>query len=821
MALTMAEVARDYETDGVPSSGPHKIKKNNLRGWGAWVEGIINAFTANGGLIFASKASLDASLNYAANTMAWVLGDATVANNGIYRKIGASGTGAWTRVSDLPFSFIIASDAGAGTANAIQATTSIPVSGSALVWMNVFEANTSSPVTVSFNGGSVLTIKTNTGNNIAAGGLVAGMIVLGIVSGSNFRLVSDQASAAVLAAAEAAQEAASAAQAAAEAARDEALAAAPNIFALTRTALKALNTATITAAFLKEVDRYGQWLWKTGDYSTQIAADPNEGLYLKADAIAATAGAWVRQYDGRVFARWFGAGQAAIQAANALADDITIDRDFAITSTATWGNGKNYLFLGSGKLSVATAVTLTIRGVVHAGIWQGLPTSAPRKIFDCTGTGKVVGIRYVKPEWWGAVGDGATDDQPELQAAHDCVEVSRSSDGGTQTIELRGGAVYGLGSQLTWRPTADNNLNVVGAGKIFGGTRFNVLATFNTSAGTAGIRIDGNSNSLLMIADLDIGKFAVVRESGSAALVGLWVGGNGTTTNLIGVQQSPIHDVYVENFVFGYRIANCRLIDFNRCSAWCQNVASSVGCLVTVDGSTAFTGDMNFNDCQFVADPATGRKCVSIDNRIAAAQMKGIRFNNVIFYKGDRFLEIYAENGGLIGDIWVNPGCQFDGFGNTGVHIEANGSASEIDSVHVIGTYIRGINVGQVGIRIKSTSSGKIRDAHIRGNQIFSLGAGARAIIVEGLVGGSIDENVITDIDNPSNEAILIDSSSRFTACGNKLNRSGSQAVSWLISFGTGCDYFGYDMNIAGGIATVAPVRDLASTVNKLVGQNI
>lgn len=212
MALTMAEVARDYETDGVPSSGPHKIKKNNLRGWGAWVEGIINAFVnVNGGLIFTSKTSLDASLNYNLNQMAWVLGDATVANNGVYRKIGASGTGSWTRVSDLPFSFIIASDAGVGTANAIQATTSIPVSASALVWMNVFEANTASPVTVSFNGGSALTIKTNTGNNVAAGGLVAGMIVLGIVSGSTFRLLNDQVSSAIVAAAEAAADRAEAA----------------------------------------------------------------------------------------------------------------------------------------------------------------------------------------------------------------------------------------------------------------------------------------------------------------------------------------------------------------------------------------------------------------------------------------------------------------------------------------------------------------------------------------------------------------------------------------------------------------------------------
>ncbi|GCA51799.1 hypothetical protein KGO5_04256 [Sinorhizobium sp. KGO-5] len=200
---TAATVFRDYETDGVPASGSHKVKKSDVRQLLSEYESTINAFLSNGGLIYSSKAAMDADLAHGPNSMAWVIGDATVANNGIYRKIGASGVGSWTRVADLPFSFIIASDVGAGTPNAIQATTSIPVSGSALVWMNIFEANTASPVTVSFNGGSALTIKTNSGNDVAAGGLTAGMNVMGIVSGTTFRLVSDQASAAVLAAAEA------------------------------------------------------------------------------------------------------------------------------------------------------------------------------------------------------------------------------------------------------------------------------------------------------------------------------------------------------------------------------------------------------------------------------------------------------------------------------------------------------------------------------------------------------------------------------------------------------------------------------------------
>lgn len=211
----MVELATTIWADG-PSLMPFEPEKQQIRSWGTWIEQIITAFTSNGGLIYSSLALLSADLSKPANSMAWVFGDPVAANNGVYGKVGAAGSGSWTRRANLPFSFIVASDAGAGTPNAVQATTSIPVSSSALVWMNVADTNTGSPVTVSFNGGSALTMKTNSGNNVATGGLAAGMIILGIVSGSTFRILNDQVSSAIVAAAEAAQVAAEAAQEAAE-----------------------------------------------------------------------------------------------------------------------------------------------------------------------------------------------------------------------------------------------------------------------------------------------------------------------------------------------------------------------------------------------------------------------------------------------------------------------------------------------------------------------------------------------------------------------------------------------------------------------------
>ncbi|MBK5958125.1 hypothetical protein CCR97_08330 [Rhodoplanes elegans] len=179
------------------------------------------SLTTNPGLTYSSRAALYAATK-PANTQAWVNGDSIPAYNGVYESTGSG----WVRKSDLPIPFIIAVDAGAGTPNAILATAAYPIGESNLVLLNIYETNTGSPVTVSFDGGgTTLTIKTNTGNDVATGGLVAGMHVLGKQVGATFRIVTDQVSAAIIASAEAAEAAAVAARDAAVAAASEAVAA--------------------------------------------------------------------------------------------------------------------------------------------------------------------------------------------------------------------------------------------------------------------------------------------------------------------------------------------------------------------------------------------------------------------------------------------------------------------------------------------------------------------------------------------------------------------------------------------------------------------
>ncbi len=209
MAMTAAEALRDYETDGVPSSGPHQTKKADLRNVIGGIEILINAGGIGSATWKSTKALLTADLLHAAGSVAIVYSDTASVNNGLYVKAGASGFGSWTQFTTfLPgYQFVTATNDGSGTTNAYSMDTSprLPAGdGVALIEFVVPATNTSTTVTVTFDTDAPLTIKTASGNAPSIGGLIAGMPVSGVKIGSNFYMRSDQASAAIQTAAEAA-----------------------------------------------------------------------------------------------------------------------------------------------------------------------------------------------------------------------------------------------------------------------------------------------------------------------------------------------------------------------------------------------------------------------------------------------------------------------------------------------------------------------------------------------------------------------------------------------------------------------------------------
>ena len=59
--------------------------------------------------------------------------------------------------------------------------------------------------------------------------------------------------------------------------------------------------------YMQDGSRSGFFVWRTGDFSSQVAADTLEGIYIEG-SVAATVGAWVRVWDGiHGKPEWFGA----------------------------------------------------------------------------------------------------------------------------------------------------------------------------------------------------------------------------------------------------------------------------------------------------------------------------------------------------------------------------------------------------------------------------------------------------------------------------------------------------------------------------------
>lgn len=146
----------------------------------------------------------------------------------------------------------------------------------------------------------------------------------------------------------------------------------------TRTALKALDTTLDGVAFLKESGREGTFVWRSGDYSSRIAADTAEGVYVKANAIASASGAWVREAaDTPVWlASWFGA----------VGDDSTDNATAIAAANSAFTGGGGTLIFSTGVFRISS-VTIT-----KAIIFQGMGGEGHTVFKATTTTGNMISM---------------------------------------------------------------------------------------------------------------------------------------------------------------------------------------------------------------------------------------------------------------------------------------------------------------------------------------------------------------------------------------------------------------------------------------------
>ncbi|WP_271896336.1 right-handed parallel beta-helix repeat-containing protein [Candidatus Phyllobacterium onerii] len=158
------------------------------------------------------------------------------------------------------------------------------------------------------------------------------------------------------------------------------------VYVLTRTALKARDTTKDVCAVLLEGGRSGLFKWTAGNFSTQVAADTAEGVYVKATAIASSAGAWVRSgVADHVRPEWFGAiGDNVTDDYPALQAACDFGKPVKLSATTYWcqwviGSTNKDLFI-SGAGQKVSAIRFTFAG--FAGI--NFTTNSNRHQLDVT-----------------------------------------------------------------------------------------------------------------------------------------------------------------------------------------------------------------------------------------------------------------------------------------------------------------------------------------------------------------------------------------------------------------------------------------------------
>jgi hypothetical protein len=248
---TISELWRDYQVAGLPSSGPHEPVKSDIRATLTNMQDLILAAAATTAVIFSTRAGLLATLTYAANTRAEVRSDPTEAFNGIYVKSGNSGSGTWTRVSDLPDSVVRLSVTG-GSANAIQASASpqLPVTKANKIYILTPTATNTNAVTLQVDSDAATDLLSAFGSPLAANSILVDVPYLLVYSDGDYRLLLpvDVDASSILAAAVQAKEDAEDFSEVAEAHAADAAASAATALTASYATKAAVAAATISAA---------------------------------------------------------------------------------------------------------------------------------------------------------------------------------------------------------------------------------------------------------------------------------------------------------------------------------------------------------------------------------------------------------------------------------------------------------------------------------------------------------------------------------------------------------------------------------------------
>jgi polygalacturonase len=487
---------------------------------------------------------------------------------------------------------------------------------------------------------------------------------------------------------------------------------------------------------------------------------------------------------------------------------------YKISTNLTTDYANVITLTGGASFSVDSGKTLKIQSQFNAPINQQL----------FSGAGTVTGIRVVYPEWFGAVGDGTTDDQPAFQKCITCIFDSFNSVGGQCYVYL-GARDYALASSWVINLSSGFGIYVQGANTLIGGTQLIAKTGFDfTNGGVVAIEGSPVPNNTI---DFSLRGFQIVATDSNTG-VGLTF--NVNSANFIqGLQESLVEDISITGFQYGILIYRTRLINFNRVSVWNSSITSGLNyCVKITDtgGSETgiVTGDMTWTDCQFVSNQSNASAYnMYLAATSASGGLTGMRFNQCIFYKANTQFYLEASNNSGVGDIWIT-NCQFDGQQGTGVYLNqiAAASTSNIGDIHIDGNYFTAA-VSNC-IRAVAAEQNQINSMIIVNN--YCAGVGQAAVELQKCASTNIANNMWTGCSWTAGAGINIINCNYINIIGNNFGIGGPFSTpqggftNMVDLTGTG-DYYIVQGNNSAGLASSSVVANTTSAAHTSITGNI
>jgi len=460
-------------------------------------------------------------------------------------------------------------------------------------------------------------------------------------------------------------------------------------------------------------------------------------------------------------------------------------------------------------LLIEPGCTFRIRNGATLYLMGEVDLPQERQVFILEGSGKVVGLRSLTPEMLGAQA-GNANDAYFIQQAHNCLEASGAALGGPMELRLLS-REYKLHAPVFLRPTQTFSLTLRGAGVMNDGTRLvassDAAHPWSGQAGQALVNLTATAlpNAAGAYAEARIESLGLVWNAGACATALRLSGGDPLKANVL-------QDVFIQDFEVGLHLSKARMWSVQRFGIWAENRQNAIGCLIDGGG-----GDCTFHDGQISMQLAAGSRAL----RIAASTgewVAGLRFNGVVFYHPDRGVEIQTTGSGKVGDVWFNPGCQFDGdntVAGTGtprmVALQADGGA--IDNVNFNGAYFSGFAALQPAVEIAATGTGAINDVSIVANWFVGFrGPVINAFNANGLI---VANNRFREVNTTT--MLQFSLAKRIVVSGNTLFQGATATLTNSVQIEATCDDFVVADNVF-----KKPINNLAGTsASRILANNV